>query len=108
MDDTEFGARLRELRELAGLTQQELADRAGLTLEGVGQLERGRRQPAWHTALALCDALGVSCEEIRKAPADQPPRHPGRPPKGAAAQGEQPAAKRPRGRPKKQGGQGGG
>ena len=39
-----FGARLRRLREAAGLTQEELAVKAGLTAKGVGAIERGERK----------------------------------------------------------------
>ncbi len=34
-----FGARLRRLREAAGLTQEELAERAGLTAKGISGLD---------------------------------------------------------------------
>ncbi|CAA9560614.1 MAG: hypothetical protein AVDCRST_MAG49-2520 [uncultured Thermomicrobiales bacterium] len=55
-----FGARLRALREAAGLTQELLAERAGLTANAVGALERGeRRRPYPHTVRALADALGL-------------------------------------------------
>ena len=37
---------MRQLREMAGLTQEELAERAGLTGKGIASLERGRsRRP---------------------------------------------------------------
>lgn len=45
-----FGDRLRSLRERAGLTQEELANRAGLTPNAVSALERGTRtRPYPHT-----------------------------------------------------------
>ncbi|MGH3146314.1 MAG: helix-turn-helix domain-containing protein, partial [Rubrobacter sp.] len=45
-----FGTRLRRLRKAAGLTQEELADRAGLTARGISDLERGaRKRPYPHT-----------------------------------------------------------
>jgi len=49
-----FGPRLRELRERAGLTQQQLADACAprMTREGVAQLETGRNRPAWATVIA--------------------------------------------------------
>src|SRR5262245_61391679 len=78
-----FGGRLRELREAAGLTQQEFADRAGLTREGVAQLETGRRGASWATVLKVCQALGVSCEEFTREPAPGPDRAAGRPRKAA-------------------------
>ncbi|MDQ4099331.1 MAG: helix-turn-helix domain-containing protein, partial [Chloroflexota bacterium] len=69
-----FGARLRRLREAAGLTQEELADRAGLSPVAVGKLERGqRRRPYPHTVRALADALGLS-EEARAELAEEVPR----------------------------------
>ena len=59
-----FGERLRRLREAAGLTQEELAERAGLTAKGIGALERGeRKRPYPHTVRSLADALGLSLTE---------------------------------------------
>jgi transcriptional regulator with XRE-family HTH domain len=61
-----FGARLRRLREAAGLTQEELASRAGLSATAVSVLERGeRRRPYPHTVRSLADALGLS--EVERA-----------------------------------------
>ena len=54
-----FGARLRGLREEAGLSQEELAERAGVSSHAVSALERGTRtRPYPHTVRALADALG--------------------------------------------------
>ena len=56
--DTPFGVRLRRLREAASLTQEELAERAGLTARGISDLERGaRNRPYPHTVRSLADAL---------------------------------------------------
>lgn len=56
-----FGAVLRRLREHAGLSQQELAERAGLTPHAVSALERGTRtRPYPHTVRSLAEALRVS------------------------------------------------
>ena len=56
-----FGTRLRGLREAAGLSQEELASRAGLTAKAISMLERGqRKRPYPHTVRALADALGLS------------------------------------------------
>jgi predicted ATPase/DNA-binding XRE family transcriptional regulator len=56
-----FGAMLRELREAARLTQEELATRAGLTAKAVSALERGeRKRPYPHTVRSLADALKLS------------------------------------------------
>jgi predicted ATPase/DNA-binding XRE family transcriptional regulator len=59
-----FGVRLRRLREAAGLTQEELASRAGLAAKNISDLERGeRKRPYPHTVRSLADALGLSKEE---------------------------------------------
>jgi predicted ATPase/DNA-binding XRE family transcriptional regulator len=59
-----FGERLRRLREAAALTQEELAERAGLTAQAVGALETGkRRRPYPTTVRAIADALGLSAAE---------------------------------------------
>ena len=59
-----FGVRLRTLRESAGLSQEELAERAHLSSHAVSALERGTRtRPYPHTVRALADALSVSDED---------------------------------------------
>ena len=56
-----FGEHLRRYREAAGLSQEELAERAGVTPNSISALERGQRQrPYPHTVRALADALGLS------------------------------------------------
>ena len=59
-----LGTQLRRLREAAGLTQEELAFRAGLTANAVSDLERGKtRRPYPHTVRSLADAFGLSEDE---------------------------------------------
>ena len=51
--------------ERAGLTQEELAERAGLTPHAISALERGARtRPYPHTVRALAGALGLSEVEV--------------------------------------------
>lgn len=55
---------MRRLRELAGLSQEELAHRAGLSPNAVGALERGiRRRPYPNTVRALSEALELDDAE---------------------------------------------
>jgi predicted ATPase len=71
-----FGARLRRLREVSGLTQEELASRAGLTSNAVSALERGtRKHPYPHTVRSLADALGLSEDERTSLLAAVPKRN---------------------------------
>jgi len=63
-EESSFGRRLRQLREAAGLTQEELAFRAGLTPNAVSGLERGKsRRPYPNTVRSLADALELSEDE---------------------------------------------
>jgi transcriptional regulator with XRE-family HTH domain len=58
-----FGELLRSLRQAASLSQEELAQRARLSVKAVGALERGERQrPYPNTVRALAEALGASNE----------------------------------------------
>jgi transcriptional regulator with XRE-family HTH domain len=92
-----FAARLKQLREQAGLSQQELADKTGLHKFGVAKIEQGQREPSFAVVQALADALGVGVEafaDTTPTPAEQKkPRHdrPGRPKKQPPASETPPA-----------------
>src|SRR6185437_14867874 len=58
-----FSELLRRYRAAAGLTQEELAERAGLSSRGVSLLEQGNRQPYRDTVRRLADALVLTEEE---------------------------------------------
>jgi tetratricopeptide (TPR) repeat protein/transcriptional regulator with XRE-family HTH domain len=63
-DMLEFGARLRAHRCAAGLSQQELAGKSGLSAKTIGNLERGRaRWPHPSSVLRLADALELSAAD---------------------------------------------
>lgn len=55
---------LREARLRAGLTQAELARRAGLSRCAYTNIEKGRKYPSLVTALRIADALGERVEEL--------------------------------------------
>jgi transcriptional regulator with XRE-family HTH domain len=105
VERTDFGEKLKAAREAAGLTQEQLAERAGVYLHVVSKMERGVREPTWPTALKFAKALGVSVaafegELLGDGSKESRPR--GRPRK--AAEGPAPTPKRPRGRPRKESG----
>jgi transcriptional regulator with XRE-family HTH domain len=52
------GAKIRELRLAAGISQRALARRAGTTQAAVSLIERGHTSPTWETVEALLLALG--------------------------------------------------
>jgi transcriptional regulator with XRE-family HTH domain len=54
-----LGQTIRRLRRQADLTQEELAERAGLSANYVGQIERGEKNPGALALFALARGLGV-------------------------------------------------
>lgn len=61
-----FGGVLQRYRDKAGLTQEELAFRAGRDRTFVSRLERGIRQPTITTLIGLAEAMGISAAELVK------------------------------------------
>ncbi|MGY1714220.1 helix-turn-helix transcriptional regulator [Geodermatophilus sp. SYSU D01106] len=53
-----LGRQIRQLREAAGLTQAELAERTGTSQSAVAHLESGRRIPTLTTLQKFAHALG--------------------------------------------------
>ncbi len=66
----DIGNRIRAARRAAGLTQEEVARRAGLTLKAVGEMERGDvRDPHISSLGAIARALGVGIPALLDEPA---------------------------------------
>lgn len=54
-----LGRRVRALRARVGLTQQEAAEKAGLSVQHWSDLECGRSNPTVATLIGMARALGV-------------------------------------------------
>jgi transcriptional regulator with XRE-family HTH domain len=59
-----LGATVRRLREQAGISQEELADRSGLHRTYVGSVERGERNVSLDNVVRLAKALRTSASEL--------------------------------------------
>lgn len=59
-----FGQRIRELRKQRGLSQEALAEKAGLHRTYVGSVERGERNISLDNIYVLSDALEVSVRSL--------------------------------------------
>ena len=67
----DFTLRLKTLRDEAGFTQAQLAEKAGLSSQGIAALEQGTRGPTWETVRRLALALGVGEQDFKvKLPAN--------------------------------------
>jgi transcriptional regulator with XRE-family HTH domain len=65
-----LGARIKELRKQAGISQEELADRAGMHWTYLSDLERGRQTPTLDMVNRLARGLDVTLVEFF-SPLDQ-------------------------------------
>ncbi len=56
----DLGKRIKQQRLLAEMTQEKLAEKAGISLSFLGHIERGSRKASLDTFVKICNALGVS------------------------------------------------
>jgi len=56
--------RLGAMRKGSGMSQQALAERAGLSVDSVGKLERGEQLVSLNTLNKLCNALGITLPDF--------------------------------------------
>jgi transcriptional regulator with XRE-family HTH domain len=59
-----LGAEIRALRERKGLSQERLADLAGLPRNFIGLIERGQRNPTFLTLIAVSSKLGLTLSAL--------------------------------------------
>jgi transcriptional regulator with XRE-family HTH domain len=59
-----FGEHLRELRQAARLSQETLAEKAGLHRNYVGHIERGEKTPSLDVLIRLAGAFALSLPEL--------------------------------------------
>lgn len=57
-----FSTRLRQAREMRGLSQAELGEKAALQASAVSHFEAGRRSPSFDNLRKLADALNVQVD----------------------------------------------
>jgi transcriptional regulator with XRE-family HTH domain len=61
-----LGAAIRALRDKAGMTQEAVAQKAGITVAHLSGIERGHANPSWAAVTAIAEALDVSIVEIAR------------------------------------------
>lgn len=70
MDEQSLGRHLQRARQKAGLTQQELCQRASISYSTLAKIERGAiRSPSVFTIQSISNVLGISLDEMMGKPA---------------------------------------
>ncbi|MDB9972651.1 helix-turn-helix domain-containing protein [Oceanospirillaceae bacterium] len=62
--DTKFGYRVRQLRTSLGMSQEKLANMAGIDRAHMGHIERGTASPSLKKVSQIAKALDVSVESL--------------------------------------------
>jgi transcriptional regulator with XRE-family HTH domain len=60
------GKNIRRLRKARGLTQEQLAEEAGMAMRYLSGVERGEENPTLRFLVMIADALGVQPAELLK------------------------------------------
>ena len=64
MEKTALGSRIRQTRIQKGYNQQALAEKAGIGITYLSEIERGIKMPSLRIFIMLIDALDVSADYI--------------------------------------------
>jgi Predicted transcriptional regulator with C-terminal CBS domains len=64
MDYKLIGTKIRDFRRFKGLTQHELAERAGMNFQSLSRIERGVNKPAYDTLKRIMDALEITPNDL--------------------------------------------
>ena len=64
MIDARIGKRIKEYREKIGLTQEQFAEKTGLTTNYISTVERGASFPRCEKLITILNALEVSADAI--------------------------------------------
>ena len=67
MDFKRGGQAIQRIRKERGMTQEDLADKSGITSNTVSRIERGLLIPALPTLIDICNALETSADSILAA-----------------------------------------
>lgn len=59
-----FGLRLRAIRQSKGLSQQSLAEAAGVDRKTVNRIERGHFSPNLNTMMRLAHSLSLTVQDL--------------------------------------------
>lgn len=61
-----IGENVRRLRKFRDLTQEQLAEKVGISAVFMNRIEQGYNTPSSEVLFGLADALGVKADELRQ------------------------------------------
>ena len=64
VDKKAIGRRIQEYRKKSGLTQEELAEKIGLSASYYSAIERGASFPRFDNLIAIINGIGASADQI--------------------------------------------
>ena len=64
MQYNSIGSNIRKFRTEKKLRQEDLAERAGLSANYIGMVERGEKIPSLESFISIVNALGVSADMV--------------------------------------------
>lgn len=64
MDCKAVGMAIRKCRRAQDMTQEQLAERVGVSVSFIGHIERGARVMSLNTFVRICRALGCALDDI--------------------------------------------
>lgn len=59
-----FGKKMREIRKNKGISQEKLAEMAGIDRSYMGNIERGEKNITLKKVYEICDALDIDIKQI--------------------------------------------
>lgn len=59
-----LGEKIRQLRKIRELTQEQLGEKAGISYKFIGEVERGTVNPSLDSLIAISQALNVDVKEL--------------------------------------------
>ena len=60
----EIGENIKNYRKEAGMTQEELAEKVGITRAYLSEIERGKKDPSYSKVKKISDILGIPIDEL--------------------------------------------
>lgn len=67
MDFKQGGQVIQRIRKERGMTQEQLAEKAGISSNSISRIERGQLVPALPTLIEICNALVIGSDAVLAA-----------------------------------------